>query len=158
MGILILNRLKRFLPIQTKILICNSLVLSHLNFGILPWGFKCEKLFKFKKNIVRSLSLSKYYAHTDPLFKIFFKLQELKFYYKYKSNKLPHYLKSLPFHPNTRTHDHHSRIKHKINNPIRKHVFTKNCVWFDIPKIVNNCPNSTLDKQTLTAFRAFLET
>ncbi len=31
----ILNRLKQFLPIQTKTLIYNSLVLSHLNFGIL---------------------------------------------------------------------------------------------------------------------------
>ncbi len=31
----ILNRLKCFLPIQTKVLIYNSLVLSHLNFGIL---------------------------------------------------------------------------------------------------------------------------
>ncbi len=45
----ILNRLKRFLPIQTKVLIYNSLVLSYLNFGILLWGFKCEKLFKLQK-------------------------------------------------------------------------------------------------------------
>ncbi len=29
------------------------------------------------------------------------KLQQLKFYYKYKNNKLPHYLQALPFHPNT---------------------------------------------------------
>ncbi len=39
------------------------------------------------------------------------KLQQLKFYYKYKSNKLPHYLQALPFHPNTRTHDHDTCIK-----------------------------------------------
>ncbi len=37
----ILNRLKHFLPIQTKVLIYNSLSLSHLNFGILLWGCKC---------------------------------------------------------------------------------------------------------------------
>ncbi len=42
----ILNRLKRFLPIQTKVLIYNSLVLSHLHFGILLWGFKCDFFFK----------------------------------------------------------------------------------------------------------------
>ncbi len=41
----ILNKLKHFLQIQTKVLIYNSLVLSHLNFGILLWGFKCEKVF-----------------------------------------------------------------------------------------------------------------
>ncbi len=148
----ILNRLKWFLPIQTKVLIYNSLILSHLNFGILLWGFKCEKLFKLQKQIVRILSLSKYNAHTDPLYKILkllkvndiFKLQELKFYYKYKNNELPHYSQSLPFRPNTRTHDHDTRIKHKIHNPIGKHVFIKNCVRFDIPKIVNNCPNSII--------------
>ncbi len=45
----ILNRLKCFLPIQTKILIFNSMVLSYLNFGILLWGFKREKVFKLQK-------------------------------------------------------------------------------------------------------------
>ncbi len=33
-------------------------------------------------------------------------------------------------------------IKHKIHNPIGKHAFTKNCVQFDMPRIVNNCSNS----------------
>ncbi len=119
----ILNRFKCFLPIQTKVLIYNSLILSHLNFGNLLWCFKCDKLFKLQKIIVRILSLSKYNTHTNPLLKILkvlkvndiFKLQELKFYYKYKNNKLPHYLQSLPFHPNTRTHDHDTCIKHKIH-------------------------------------------
>ncbi len=46
----ILNRLKHFLPIQTKILIYNSLVHSHLNFGILIWGYKCKKVFKSQTN------------------------------------------------------------------------------------------------------------
>ncbi len=56
-----------YLPNQTKILIYNSLVLSHLNFGILLWGYKCEKVFKLQKLIVRIISLSKYNAHTDVL-------------------------------------------------------------------------------------------
>ncbi len=89
----ILNRLKHFLPIQTKILIYNSLVLSHLNFGVLLWGYKCEKVFKLQKTIVRILSLSKYNAHTDVLLKKMkllkindiLKLQQLKLYYKYKN-------------------------------------------------------------------------
>ncbi len=74
------------------------------------------------------------------------KLQQLKFYYKYKNNKLPHYLQALPFHLNTRTHDHNTRIKHNIHHPIAKHIFAKNCVLFGIPRIVNDCPNSILDK------------
>ncbi len=85
-----------------------------------------------------------------------FKLQELKFYYKYKNNKLSHYLQSLPFHPNPDT-----RIKHKIDNPTGKNIFTKNCVQFDIPKIVNNCPNSILDKtntHSLHSFSGYIKT
>ncbi len=46
------NRLKHFLSIQTKILIYNGLVLSHLNFGILLWGNKCEKVFKLQKKLL----------------------------------------------------------------------------------------------------------
>ncbi len=149
----ILNRLKRFLPVQTKVLIYNSLVLSHLNFGILLWGFKCDKIFKLQKKIVRILSLSKYNAHIDALLKKkkllkvydILQLQELKFYYKYKKNKLPHYLQALPLHPNTQTHDHNTRTKNNIHHPFGKHAFAKNCVRFDIPRIVNNCPNCIID-------------
>ncbi len=65
---------------------------------------------------------------------------------KYKNNKLPHYLQSLPFHPNTETHDHATRISHKIHQPRCKHAFAKSCIHSDIPLIVNNCPNSILDK------------
>ncbi len=45
----ILNKLKSFLPLQTEVLICNSLVLSHLNPSIPVCGFKCEKLIYIRK-------------------------------------------------------------------------------------------------------------
>ncbi len=90
-------------------------------------------MFKLQKQIVRIVSLTKYNAHTDALFKQFkllkvnaiLKLQELKFYYKYKNNKLAHYLQTLPFHPNTKTHDHDTCIKYHIHHPKGKHVFAK---------------------------------
>ncbi len=98
----ILNRLKHFLPTQMKILIYNSLVLPHLNFVILIWGFKYEKVTKLQKRVIRILSPNEYNANSEPLFKKhkllkicdIFKLQELKFYYKYKNSKLSHYLQS----------------------------------------------------------------
>ncbi len=89
------------------------------------------------------------------------KLQQLKFYYKYKNNKLPHNLQALPFHPNTRTHDHNNRIKHNIYHPIAKHIFTKNSVRFGIPRIVNDCPNSILDQiktHSLHCFSVYIKT
>ncbi len=51
----ILNKLKHFLPIKTKIMIYNSLILSHLNFGILTWRFQCDRVIKpQKKNTTNS--------------------------------------------------------------------------------------------------------
>ncbi len=74
-----------------------------------------------------------------------FKLQKLKFYYKYKNNKLPQYLQSLPFHHSTETHDHTTHIQHNIYEVKTNHAFAKNCVHSDIPKIVNVTPNYILD-------------
>ncbi len=45
----ILNELKHFLSLKTKFLIYNSLILSHLNFGILAWGYQCERITKLQK-------------------------------------------------------------------------------------------------------------
>ncbi len=64
-----------------------------------------------------------YNSHTELLFKKrkllklcdILKLQEFKFYYKYKNSKLPHYLQSLPFQTNTNTHARATRIQHKIH-------------------------------------------
>ncbi len=65
------------------------------------WGYRCERITKLQKRIVRILSLSKYNDHTEPIFKTLkllkvidiLNLLELQFYYKYKNNLLPYYLK-----------------------------------------------------------------
>ena len=43
-----LNRLKRFLPLATLKLLYNSLILPHLQYGTLSWGFECKRVFKLK--------------------------------------------------------------------------------------------------------------
>ncbi len=50
---------------------------------------------------------------------------------------------------------HKIHIKHKIHHPIGKHIFAKNGVHFDIPKIVNDCPKSILDKLNTHSFQGF---
>ena len=92
----ILNRLKRILPLNIKIILYNSLMLPHLNYGITLWGFKCERILKLQKKAARILSASKYNAHTEPLFKNLkllkiehiLKLHELKLYYKFIHYKI----------------------------------------------------------------------
>ena len=71
----ILNRLKRVVPMQVKLALYNSLVLSHINYGLLAWGHVQERIFKLQKKSVRIITCSKYNAHSMPIFK---KLKMLK--------------------------------------------------------------------------------
>ena len=66
----IMNRLKRYLPFSASKLMYDSLILSHLQFGITCWGFEWNRIFKLKKRrALRIMTNSKYNAHTEPLFK-----------------------------------------------------------------------------------------
>ena len=46
----ILNRLKRILTLNINIILYNSLMLPHLNYGITLWGFKSERILKLQKS------------------------------------------------------------------------------------------------------------
>ncbi len=61
--------LKHVLPINAKHLIYISLVFSHLNYCVLIWGYKGERLTKHQKRIIRIINHSKYNSHTEPIFK-----------------------------------------------------------------------------------------
>ncbi len=66
-------------------------------------------------------------------------------------------MQALPYHPTTQADDHNTRIKHNIHHLIDKHAFAKNCIWFDIPRIVNNCPNCIIDKINTHSLQGFSE-
>ena len=66
-----LNRLKFYLPLNAKLAIYNSLILSHINYGILLWGNTnyLHRLEILQKGaIMRLIANSNYIAHTEPLF------------------------------------------------------------------------------------------
>ena len=65
----IMNRLKRYLPFSAMKLMYDSLILSHLQFGITCWGFEWNRIFKLQKRALRIMTNSKYNAYTEPLFK-----------------------------------------------------------------------------------------
>ena len=48
----ILNKLKCFLPTNIKIILYNSLMLPHLNYRIMAWGFKCDRISKLQKKVI----------------------------------------------------------------------------------------------------------
>ena len=45
----ILNRLKYVLPLGIKIMLYNSLILPHINYCIMAWGYKGIRLLKIQK-------------------------------------------------------------------------------------------------------------
>ena len=91
-----LKRLQKLIPIQGLLLLYNSLFLPHLNYSILAWGHSCDRIEKLQKKAIRLITCSRFYAHTEPLFKKLkllkvkdlLHLKALKFYYRYNKNQL----------------------------------------------------------------------
>ena len=48
----VMNRLKRYLPTKILRVLYNSLILPHLQYGILSWGFKLSRLSKLEKRAI----------------------------------------------------------------------------------------------------------
>ena len=65
----VMNKLKLYLPFSALKLMYDSLMLPHLQFGITCWGFETRRIIKLQKRAMLIMTLSKYNAHTEPLFK-----------------------------------------------------------------------------------------
>ena len=97
----VMNCLKRCLPLSALKIMYDSLILSHIQFGIKCWGFEWGRIARLQKRAVRIITNSKYDAHTEPLFKDLhllniadiFEVQCMKFWYKLSNNTLPTYFR-----------------------------------------------------------------
>ena len=107
----ILCRLKRYIPCYTLKIIYDALLVSHINYCTTVWGGSDNnnsRITTIQKKAIRSITLSKYNAHTSPLFKQMqtlkvediAKLACFKFYYKYKHDRVPPYFINM-FIPTT---------------------------------------------------------
>ena len=65
----IMSRIKRFTSSAILRMIYNSLILPHLYYATLAWGFNNTRIFKLQKRAVRLICKTKYNEHTDPLLK-----------------------------------------------------------------------------------------
>ena len=141
----ITNKLKRLLPLHIKIMLCNTLIMSHLNYGLTAWGYRCDIIKKLQKKAIRIICLSKYNAHTDPLFKSlkllkvehFLKLQELKLYHKFSNIELPVYLLNLPL---DQSNNFNTRGQYNIHMIRVHHEFAKRSLSYSLPHTINNAP------------------
>ena len=149
----VMSRIKRFVSVGILRMIYNSLILPHLHYAILAWGFDSNRIFKLQKRAIRIISKSKYNAHTDPLFRnlVLLKVQDIftlqctKFYYKFTKNKLPKYFHNF-FQRNSDIHTFNTRNRHKLHLYPFRNATTKNCIRFHIPNVINNIPIQVIEK------------
>jgi hypothetical protein len=148
----VINRLKRFLPTYILRLLYNSLVLPHLQYGILVWGTHPHKrLIKLQKKAIRIISNSKFNSHTDPLFKYMnlLKLDDistlhaLKFYYNYNQNILPFYFKNLF---STNIHSYSTRSQNTIIQPRILSTNGLKSIRHYVPTVLKITPSIIKDK------------
>ena len=95
------NSTKNFLPSHIRKTVYYSLFDSHLNFGNILWGCAADKFLKkidtLEKRCIRNVSLQKYNAHSEPIFKMLGILKnsdkiaysQAIFMHQYRNKKLP---------------------------------------------------------------------
>ena len=95
----VLNRLKYVYPWQILLSLYNTLIMSHINYGLLLWGTKVYELEHLQKKAVRTIKNNHPLAHSEPLLKNLgllnvhdlYHIKILKFYYKLIHTELPSY-------------------------------------------------------------------
>ena len=159
----LLNKLKHYLPSSILETLYKSLILCHLNFSILAWGFQHSRLSKLQKKAIRTITNSKYNAHTEPLFKKLnllklediFKRRTLQFYFKHKNNSFPVYLQSIQFSQASEIHHHNTRNRNRLYPSLVNRKFAENCIRNYVAKLVNETDECILDKISTHSYKGF---
>ena len=161
----ILNRLKLILPQSIKIMLYNAILLPHINYCLVTWGYQCKRINILQKNSYTINHFNKYNSHTAPLFKKKLKrltikdmlaLQELTFYYKLTHNELPDYFQNWQIVTNSELHSHNTRRKHDIHSVGFRHTFAKRCIRINLPRTLNATSQYVKDKLFTHSFRGFV--
>ena len=98
-----INRLKHTLLPRILLTLYNTLILPHLNYGLVLWGHRNERILKLQKRAIRTISNSKFNGHTEPICKLLsilklpdmYNLQLYKMYYKIKREIVPQYFTTV---------------------------------------------------------------
>ena len=54
----IINKLKHVLPKTIRIILCNSLILHHINYCLMIWGYQCNRITKLQKKAIITIYYS----------------------------------------------------------------------------------------------------
>ena len=84
------------MPTGIRVLLYNTLILPHINYCTMAWGYQSNRLFKLQKRAIRKVANGYFNAQTEPLFKLYrilklseiLKLQTLKIFHKFINDEL----------------------------------------------------------------------
>jgi hypothetical protein len=158
-----LNRVKHILPLKIRKLVYNSLVRSHIEYGIISYG-SCKnkglnRIKVLQKRAVRTVLNKGRSAHTDPLFGQlnflnFMDLHELNvgiFMYKYINDKLPLSFKNM-FNPLSEPN--------RTRNFLHEKAKIKTLEWFPkvvFPRIWNTLKLNLKSAKSLRSFKRIFQ-
>ena len=145
------------------------MILPHFYYGILAWGHQADCLLKLQKRAIRIITLSKFLAHTEPLFKIIatlrlpdiYKQKTLKFYYEFVNNNLPLFFQSFIIQPRSAVHPYNIRQRDKLCTNKTKRKFADNIIRYVIITTVNSTPANIIEKiwtHSLDGFSNYIKT
>ena len=125
---------------------------------------EATRIYKLQKKAIRTISKSKYNAHTEPIFKKLkflklndiFKLQQLKFYYKLIKGDLPKYFQHFSYIHNFEIHHHYTRETSSIFIPRVNHAYAQKHIRHNLIQTINNTPTNIIDKIHTHSLRGFL--
>ncbi len=94
-----LNSLKLLIPRQALVTIYNTLLLPHINFGLLTWGIENDRITLLQKRAIRNITNSNFRGHADPGFialntlkvEDMYTLRLFKLYYQLMNKQFPSY-------------------------------------------------------------------
>ena len=153
---------KKNLPAHILRILYNSLIFPHLQYSILAWGFKMDRLEKWQKRTVRIISCSKYNSHTGPLFKNlnllklndFFELNVLKLYYKHRKNILPFYISNI-FSYCSVGHSYNLRAEYILKEHGSNRPSGDKCIRHYLLSVMNKSKPDILDKISTHIIQGF---
>jgi len=140
------------------------LILPHLNYGLIIWGWKSKKLTSLQKRAVRVITKSHYRAHTTELFrklnmlkvKDLCTLQDYKFCFKFENSLLPHYfIHEMKKNLENKTHSYVTRQINIINLPAVRHEFARHSISYTYPNSLKNMPSIFKEKIYTHSFHGF---
>ena len=164
----VMTRLKNFLPRNALYNIYNALILPHLNYCSLIWGWQSDCLFKIQKRAIRTITKSKYNSHTKRLFKELNTLKikdicalhDYKFCYKLLNRLTPAFFINYLNPEAGPIHDHDTRHANDLRLPAVRHEFAKNSIRYRFPNIFNDMSDSYKERiytQSLFGFKIHIK-